>query len=377
MTAESASLDAQNQGPTILAVCWILVLIPALMVGLRIWCKMMLSRGLGWDDLVICLALSMLFVYTALITKAVQMGVIGRHVFAIENEEIVPPALKLVYISFVIIIIGCVLSKTSFAITLLRIVTRTWMKVLLWAIIITMNAIMWLCAICYLAQCRPASALWNTKLMATAKCWPTSVFETIALTAGAYSGCMDFILALFPWVLLWKLQMKKREKFGIAVAMSMGVFAAVTAFIKTSKLVNVSQVEDFTWFCSTIIIWASAETGLTIFAASIPSLRILFVRMRSSNYNRSNPASSENYQLSDKRHGPKPSSQRDPYYYYGGDAVTLSDGRDDSSVKSILGRPGITTTQEVLVTYEQNLDADRELERSRAVVSPTTPTTRC
>jgi hypothetical protein len=165
----------------------------------------------------------MLFAYTALITKAVQMGVVGRHVYAIENQDIVPPALKLVYISFVIIIIGCVLSKTSFAITLLRIVAKTWMKVLLWVIIVSMNAIMWLCAICYLAQCRPSAALWNTKLMATAKCWPTSVFETIALTAGAYSGCMDFILALFPWVVLWKLQMKKREKFGIAIAMSMGV----------------------------------------------------------------------------------------------------------------------------------------------------------
>lgn len=115
------------------------------------------------------------------------MGVIGKHVSAIDNPETVPPALKLIYISFVIVIIGCVLSKTSFAITLLRIVTRTWMKVLLWIIIVSMNAIMWLCAVCYLAQCKPVAALWNTKLMATAKCWPTAVFETIALTAGGKS----------------------------------------------------------------------------------------------------------------------------------------------------------------------------------------------
>lgn len=112
------------------------------------------------------------------------MGVVGRHVFAIENPELIPPALKLVYISYVIIIISCVFSKTSFAFTLMRIVTKTWMKVLLWIIIITMNAIMWLCAICYLAQCSPAAALWDASLLATAKCWPTYVFETIALVAG-------------------------------------------------------------------------------------------------------------------------------------------------------------------------------------------------
>lgn len=127
---------------------------------------------------------SILFAYVGLITKAVNMGVVGRHIATIENTEDIPPALKLVYISYVIIIIGCVASKTSFAFTLMRIVTRTWMKVLLWVIIVTMNAIMWLCAICYLAQCKPAAALWDASLLATAKCWPSYVFETIALVAG-------------------------------------------------------------------------------------------------------------------------------------------------------------------------------------------------
>jgi hypothetical protein len=135
----------------------------------------------------------LLLIYTALITKSVNMGVIGRHIFAIEDPEVIPPALKLLYISFVIIIIGCVFSKTSFAFTLMRIVTKTWMKVLLWFIIVTMNAIMWLCAICYLAQCKPAAALWDAKLLATAKCWPTEVFETIALVAGGkYSPLIRF-----------------------------------------------------------------------------------------------------------------------------------------------------------------------------------------
>ncbi|KAJ5590565.1 hypothetical protein N7450_004537 [Penicillium hetheringtonii] len=327
MASESAAVDAQNQGPTILASCWVLVIVPGIMVALRLWCKLGLSRsGFGLDDVLILLAWALQLVYTALNTKAVEMGVVGRHVFAIEDQELIPPALKLVYISYVIIIISCVASKTSFAFTLMRIVTKTWMKALLWVIIVTMNAIMWLCAICYLAQCSPAAALWNVKLMATAKCWPTNVFETIALTAGAYSGCMDFILALLPWMVLWNLEMKKREKAGIALAMSMGVFAAVTAFIKTSKLVNVSQVQDFTWFCSTLTIWASAETGCTIFAASIPALRILFVRISSS------------YQHSD-----------DPSSTYDGEEITLQAHKDGSSARSIQSETGVTTTQAITV----------------------------
>ncbi|KAJ5460254.1 uncharacterized protein N7458_001806 [Penicillium daleae] len=338
MAMESAAMDAQNQGPTILAVCWLLVILPGLMVGLRLWCKLGLSkRGFGVDDAIICVAWSLLLIYTALITKSVNMGVIGRHIFAIDDPEVIPPALKLLYISFVIIIIGCVFSKTSFAFTLMRIVTKTWMKVLLWFIIVTMNAIMWLCAICYLAQCKPAAALWDAKLLATAKCWPTEVFETIALVAGAYSGCMDVILALLPWVVLWGLEMKKREKVGIALAMSMGITAAIAAFIKTSKLVNVAQVQDFTWFCTSITIWASVETGLTIFAASIPALRILFVRIRSS------------YDHTD-----------DPSGTYDGEEITLQAHKEGSSARSVISERGINMTQEV--TVEQNVAGVRRLD---------------
>ncbi|KAJ5112539.1 hypothetical protein N7532_000584 [Penicillium argentinense] len=340
MTMESAAVDDQSQGPTILAACWVLFAIPALMAGLRFWCKAKLSRGLGLDDLLLGIAL------------AVNMGVVGRHVFAIEDQEKIPPALKLVYISYVIIIIGCVFSKTSFAFTLLRIVTRTWMKILIWIIIISMNAIMWLCAICYLAQCKPAEALWNVKLMATAKCWPSHVFETIALTAGAYSGCMDFVLSVLPFVVLWELEMKKREKAGIALAMSMGIFAAATAFINTSKLVNVSQVQDFTWFCSTITSWASVETGLTIFAASIPALRLLFIRMRSGYDNPSDPSS--NY-------SGKSYNQRGTH---GTDTIALEDN-DAESLKSMLSKTAVKTERQVAVTSERDANAERELESQR------------
>ncbi|KAJ5986390.1 hypothetical protein N7451_010755 [Penicillium sp. IBT 35674x] len=328
MATDTAAVDAQNQGPTILALCWILVMIPGLVLGLRIWCKTVLSdrgfRGFGLDDMIVLLAWSLHLVYTVLITKAVKLGVIGRHAAAIENPEHIPEALKLVYISFVILILGCVFSKTSFAFTLLRIVTKTWMKALLWFIIITMNAIMWLCAVSYLAQCTPTAALWNTKVAATAKCWPTNVFEDIAIVAGSYSGCMDLFLALLPWLIIWKLEMKKREKVGIALAMSMGIFAAVTCFIKTTKLVNVAMVQDFTYFCSSIAIWASAETGLTIFAASIPALRILIVRIRSS------------YQESEGNEGSYPLSNKS----------------------------GIETTQEVTIerdtSEEMNMERDTE-----------------
>lgn len=56
-----------------------------------------------------------------------------------------------------------------------------------------------------------------------------------ALTGVAgYSGAMDIVLALLPWKLVWPLNMRKKEKIGVIVAMSMGVFAGITAMIKVA-----------------------------------------------------------------------------------------------------------------------------------------------
>jgi hypothetical protein len=34
---------------------------------------------------------------------------------------------------------------------------------------------------------------------------------------------MDFVLCILPWTVVWKLQMKPKEKIGIAIAMSFGL----------------------------------------------------------------------------------------------------------------------------------------------------------
>ena len=46
---------------------------------------------------------------------------------------------------------------------------------------------------------------------------------------------MDIILALLPWKVVWPLNMRKKEKIGAIIAMSMGVFAGITGIIKLAQ----------------------------------------------------------------------------------------------------------------------------------------------
>lgn len=95
----------------------------------------------------------------------------------------ISPALKLVYIGEFMVIIGCSLSKTCFAVTLLRTVTQKWQKMLLWWIIVSMNIVMGLCAILYLAQCQPTAHLWDFSI--PAKCWDPAVMTYYTIAAGS------------------------------------------------------------------------------------------------------------------------------------------------------------------------------------------------
>ena len=122
------------------------------------------------------------------------------------------------------------------------------LKDFIWVIIISMNLFMTMSIINLWVSCRPAKRAFNASVLGV--CWPINVItdyatfsagklvpRTWALVSGiqedankscclslkAYSAAMDFTLALFPLEVLIPMNMRKAEKFGISVAMSMGI----------------------------------------------------------------------------------------------------------------------------------------------------------
>jgi len=67
-------------------------------------------------------------------------------------------------------------SKTSFAITLLRI-TDGWTKRFVWFAIVSINVLMGLSALLFWVQCKPLSAAWD--LSVVGQCWDPKVMLTI------------------------------------------------------------------------------------------------------------------------------------------------------------------------------------------------------
>ncbi|CAK7205284.1 hypothetical protein SEUCBS139899_008053 [Sporothrix eucalyptigena] len=268
--AAYANLPHDDKRRSTLVSIWSLTALSLAFLVARLLCKVCTRRRLWWDDHVMILSWVAMTVSVGLSTWAVTEGE-GLHVWD------VPPANYGVIgllgnLTGTFSILGAVWSKTSFALTLLRLMSSTRMRVALWLAIVSMNIAMGLNAVFLWVRCMPLVKTWDPSIPGT--CWAPQVYPIYGIFAAGYSAVMDFVLALLPWKIVWRLQMKQQEKFGVAIAMSLGVVAGSMAIVKTSQIPTLSS-GDFTYASIPLIVWGAAESAVTIMAASIPVLRVL------------------------------------------------------------------------------------------------------
>ncbi|KAF5973200.1 integral membrane protein PTH11 [Fusarium bulbicola] len=263
---------AETRGPMIRTVTWLSVIFPIIFVGLRVYTRLFVRKVFGLDDWVIVLSLILLICYGAIIEAAVQKG-LGRHVewvLTFAPQDAVPVAL-LGQVSQPFVVMSCALGKTSFSISLMRLAAQRFIHRFLWFIVVTMLTLHILISIIVFVHCEDPRTTWNPAIVS--KCWHPNAYLGVLYFIGTYSAATDFSLALLPWAMLWNLNMKNKEKFGVAVAMSLGVFAGAIAVIKCTKLKANATSTDPTFDVGELLLTACAENALIIMAACIPTLR--------------------------------------------------------------------------------------------------------
>ena len=116
---------------------------------------------------------------------------------AAENPQNLIDVALLCQIGEALAVMSCTLGKTSFAVTLLRIVVQRWFIWVLWFIIVTMNLVNVLTVFFIFLQCKNPKHLWNPAI--PSKCWPPHVFTNYSLFVG---GKSQSVLLPLPLTLL-------------------------------------------------------------------------------------------------------------------------------------------------------------------------------
>ncbi|KAM0807745.1 hypothetical protein AB5N19_08085 [Seiridium cardinale] len=279
-----AGRGANDIGPRIDGISWALTAIAGVFLGTRIYVRLAQSR-LWWDDYLLTaswvsyIAISigvisthysklLLIVHSSISTYAVTIG-FGEHLAVVSDGHILT-IVMLVSIAGVFTLLGAACSKTSFALTLLRL-TNGRLKMAVWGIIITLNITLFVNAILPFLRCMPIEAAWKSDVQG--KCFDIEITIRFSVFAAAYSAAMDWILAFVPWAVIMGLNMRRKEKIGVAVCMSLGFIAGATSIIRCIKL-PLLESDDFTFRSGQLAIWTVAEIATTIMAASIPVLRV-------------------------------------------------------------------------------------------------------
>ena len=105
----------------------------------------------------------------------------GKHIVDVRAEDKIPMYRNL-FIGEWFSLIAIPVSKSSFAVTLLRLVTRRWQKMFIWFVIISMNVALWICGILLFVQCNPIEKNWNKTM--PGRCWKSKVQDDYSVFAG-------------------------------------------------------------------------------------------------------------------------------------------------------------------------------------------------
>ncbi|AEO65571.1 uncharacterized protein THITE_2112686 [Thermothielavioides terrestris NRRL 8126] len=287
------------RGATILAVLWSMISLSAIFLGLRLYSKLARSRQLWWDDHIIVFSWIVLLVSCSTSTANVRLG-LGRHGSEVPLENVATFSIQSNVAAFTsVIAVAC--SKTSFAITLLRL-TDGWMKWFVIAITVIHDLGHAGTAALFLVWCTP----WRSPPL-PGQCSPSAAVVDYSLYVGAMSAFCDFALALLPWRLLLRFNMYNREKIGVAIAMSMGVVAGISCIVKMTTIPVLNE-GDFSYHLLPLILWGFIEPALTIVAASIPMMRHLFKHLHHSFLSRSPSLSGESAALSNDNSNNRPNN---------------------------------------------------------------------
>ncbi|KAF2828696.1 hypothetical protein CC86DRAFT_404593 [Ophiobolus disseminans] len=279
---------AFSNAPALLAQTAPFFSLAALVVIGRCYVRVFMLRAFGKDDWTILLAMLMAVACFTCYIVEISCGV-GKYTAVIRaNPETYRTLLKARLIHQITVMTGISLVKISISFLLLRLAARKTYKWFLWGMIGFMGAFTLTCLGTLVSrddnpaifQCIPVAATWDMRLRAppfgtgNAKCFSGPTFSRIGLMNAVVNITTDFMLAIVPIPLIWKLQLNIQARISLVAILSLGFFAAIAGIIKQTNATQFRDPEPYVKDAYTI--WNFIELYVGIVAASLPALKPLF-----------------------------------------------------------------------------------------------------
>ncbi|PYH73051.1 uncharacterized protein BO88DRAFT_176241 [Aspergillus vadensis CBS 113365] len=284
-----------DKGPQITAVSWSFGSVAIIVVAIRLYTRLILTRKAGWDDFFIVLSLvgqpceilpqkiaansgaAWMQLSAVVCSGLAQTGVhygLGKHMADISNGEWKIEAFKYTVIAPNFSMVSTTTGKLSVAVFLLRLMGQTASPAKRWFLyIFSVISIAWnvLAIVAIMGYCRPAEKIWRPEVPGS--CFSLK-FQLIAgISQASFNAFADLTLALFPVIIFWSVQLPWKMKLGVIAVMGAGILAAAATLVKAILLKSLPVHSDITWSWADITTWYSIEMYVIIICATLPTLR--------------------------------------------------------------------------------------------------------
>ncbi|KAI6778592.1 uncharacterized protein J7T54_003371 [Emericellopsis cladophorae] len=258
----TVSYLAANKAPSIVAVTVTLSVLSTIFVAARLFTRQKIMGKMHLDDWLVASSIPCLWTCVATAIVATQNGN-GKHFDTLSLND------KQGAIFWTTL--GIPFAVTSFSIPKLAVVAllqrllvpRKWHRIFLWTLALLCVGAQLGCVVILYAQCSPTESLWNFSITEKT-CIDKWVLVDFSIFAGGFSAVTDLYLAVYPAVVLWKLQLNVRKKIALCVALGIGSIATIVAIYKCTRLPSLAS-DDFSSF----------EAATIIIACCIPVLQPL------------------------------------------------------------------------------------------------------
>ncbi|KAM0284539.1 hypothetical protein ACHAQH_001905 [Verticillium albo-atrum] len=103
--------------------------------------------------------------------------------------------------------------------------------------------------------------------------------NTLVYTAAGFSIAQDIMILVMPLPLALGLNMSWRNKIGVMIMFSLGIFILITSCIRLQYIVHFARSKNPTWDYTDTLIWTGLEVSVSLLVTSLPAVRGLLNRM--------------------------------------------------------------------------------------------------
>ncbi|KAL2064699.1 hypothetical protein VTL71DRAFT_3837 [Oculimacula yallundae] len=264
-------------GPTNVIITCLFFPIVCLVIAIRCYARVRISRSFGWEDWLILGAMipTTAFMICALVAEWEFKW--NRHIWDVRPDTLVV-GLKMVLVTQVLFGLATTLTKLSMLVLVYRIAaegSKTFSKVIIGVmVLITLECVAFVFLVIF--QCGNPSTYWTLSFQPQAQC----VSETKNLLAAGINNTIgDLAVVILPIPIIWRLKLPFQQQVIIFLLFGAGLLVTVASVLRTYYLYEVTSKWDKTWLAGPAWISSSVELYVGILCASLPATKKFFSRI--------------------------------------------------------------------------------------------------